>query len=276
MPEVAVMLLVQARPGERGWLFSRLALGPRPLSSHEPSVRFARVLGSGHEGGFGLRPSLDRGGLFALFDSELDARRFATASPTVARYRAHAQELLVCVLRASSVRGSWAGQSMRATAALKPGAMVASLTRASIRPLQAARFWRHAAPSQAALAAADGCLLLAGLGEAPLLRQCTFSLWRDEAAMDAYARHGAHQAAIRASYQQHFFSESMFVRFVPLHMQGTWKGQSHDLELSADGAAVPAGVPGATGDAPARTPPGASGPFPEPSPRDAVAEDIHA
>lgn len=236
MPEVAVMLLVQAKPDARAWLFGRLVLGPRPLLAQVSGLRFARVLGSGHEGGFGLRPSFDRGGLFALFDTEADARRFIEASSTVARYRAHAAEMLVAVLRASSVRGTWSGQTMRATAEAQPGAMVASLTRASIRPTAAAHFWRHAAPSQAALADAGGCLLLAGLGEAPLVRQATFSLWRDNAAMDAYARQGPHQAAIRASYQQRFFSESMFVRFVPLAIQGKWKGRTFDLAP----AAVPA------------------------------------
>lgn len=233
MPEVAVMLLVQAKPDARAWLFGRLVLGPRPLLAQVSGLRFARVLGSGHEGGFGLRPSFDRGGLFALFDTEADARRFIETSSTVARYRAHAAEMLVAVLRASSVRGAWGGQTMRATAEAQPGAMVASLTRASIRPTAAAHFWRHAAPSQAALADAGGCLLLAGLGEAPLLRQATFSLWRDNAAMDAYARQGPHQAAIRASYQQRFFSESMFVRFVPLSVQGTWKGRTFDLVQSS-------------------------------------------
>ena len=64
-----------------------------------------------------------------------------------------------------------------------------------------------------------------GLGEAPLLRQATFSLWRDAKAMDAYARNGAHQAAIQAAWQHRFFSESMFVRFTPIAVQGSWKGR---------------------------------------------------
>jgi spheroidene monooxygenase len=66
-----------------------------------------------------------------------------------------------------------------------------------------------------------------GLGEAPLLRQATFSLWRDEHAMNAYARTGAHQEAIRAAWQHQFFSESMFVRFAPGSMQGMWKGRGY-------------------------------------------------
>jgi spheroidene monooxygenase len=102
---------------------------------------------------------------------------------------------------------------------------VAALTRGSVRPSRAVRFWRHAPPSHRAVEDAPGCLLTAGLGEAPLLRQATFSLWDDQASMDAYARSGAHLQAIRASAAGGFFSESMFVRFVPLSVQGQWRGR---------------------------------------------------
>jgi spheroidene monooxygenase len=65
-----------------------------------------------------------------------------------------------------------------------------------------------------------------GLGEAPLLRQATFSIWDDAASVDAYARGGAHGQAARAAYAEGYFSESMFVRFVPYGAQGRWKGRS--------------------------------------------------
>jgi spheroidene monooxygenase len=201
--------------------------GPHTLAS-VPGLRFARILGSGHGGGFGMRPSFEHGGVFALFDDEQAAERFIEESASVRAYREHAQEFLVAMLRASSVRGSWGGVTMAASAWPEPGGPVASLTRASIRPRRALDFWRHAAPAQAALAGAEGCLLLAGLGEAPLLRQATFSLWRNAAAIDAYARQGPHQMAIRAAWQQGYFSESMFVRFVPLLVRGRWLGRSHD------------------------------------------------
>jgi spheroidene monooxygenase len=104
---------------------------------------------------------------------------------------------------------------------------LAALTRASIRPGKLAAFWRHSPPSEASLARAPGCLLAVGLGEAPLLRQCTFSLWESVAAMDAYARSGAHLQAIRSAYAGDFFAESMFVRFELLELRGTWKGRTH-------------------------------------------------
>jgi spheroidene monooxygenase len=225
-PTIAVLLLVQARAGHTPWLLGRLVRGASALAG-TPGLRFARALGSGHHGGFGLRPGLDRGGLFALFDGDADAEAFLQRSPVVAAYRDHAAEFLSTTLRATSCRGSWAGMSIAVTARADPAAPVAALTRASIRPSRAWAFWRHAAPSQTALADAPGCRLAAGLGEAPLLRQATFSVWDDVAAMDAYARHGPHQRAIAAAAREAYFSETMFVRFVPLSLTGRWQGREH-------------------------------------------------
>ena len=68
-----------------------------------------------------------------------------------------------------------------------------------------------------------------GLGEAPLVRQCTFSLWEDTAAMLQYAHHGAHQQATAAAYKHQFFSESLFVRMQVQHMSGVWQGRPFNL-----------------------------------------------
>jgi hypothetical protein len=232
---VAVLLLADSAPGSRLWGWSRVIRGEAALRA-EPGLLFARALGSGHEGGFGLKPSLSRHGLFAVFDGQPAAEAFLDRSPRVAAYRAHSRELCTLMLRAWSSRGSWGGQALPATTPRpgsgEPGAWpadtpVAALTRASIRPSRALRFWQMAPPAQADLAQAHGCRLAAGLGEAPLLRQATFSVWDSVAAMDAYARTGAHLAAIRASAQGGFFSESMFVRFVPLRIQGRWLGREH-------------------------------------------------
>jgi spheroidene monooxygenase len=70
-----------------------------------------------------------------------------------------------------------------------------------------------------------------GLGEAPLLRQCTFSLWTDTNSMVAYAQTGAHKVAIVAAYKNDYFAESMFVRMRVLSMSGVWQSKSYDVPL---------------------------------------------
>jgi hypothetical protein len=226
-----VLVLAEYRPGARLWGLGRLIGGPRALRD-EPGLTFCKVLGSGRDGGFGLAPSFSRQGLFCAFATDAAARAFVQ-SPRVALLAAQAREFLVARLTAYSSRGAWSGQPLRAAAGGPGSGPIGALTRASIRMAAAPAFWGHAPRSQDALAAADGCLLAAGLGEAPLLRQATFSLWRSEAAMDAYARGGAHLEAIRAAARHRFFTESLFMRFVPLRVQGTWQGRSHDLVAAA-------------------------------------------
>lgn len=222
----AVLMLARLAPGSRLWGWSRIVRGAAPLAG-EPGLRFARVMGSGHEGGFGLRPSLEHQGLFTVFDSLDAAAAFLARSPMVARYRERSAELCTLLLRPWSVRGRWGGHTFVPTPGPAPAGPVLALTRASIKPLRAAGFWAMAPAAQADLGRAEGCRLAAGLGEAPLLRQCTVSLWDSVAAMDAYARTGPHLAAIRAAAQQGFFSESMFARFTPLQVEGRWQGRVH-------------------------------------------------
>lgn len=225
---VAVILLVDIAPGSLTWGLARFVMG-RTAARHIDGVRFWKVLGSGHQGGFGLRPSGSRQGLFCGFDDDDQADSFLRDSPLVDAYRRHASEFLAVKLRAFSSRGSWDGAAMTVTATPPAGGPVAALTRASIRPFHAWSFWRNAPPAELSLAGAQGCRLAAGLGEAPLLRQATFTIWDSIACMDAYARSGAHLAAIRAAHRGHYFSESMFVRFVPYAAEGEWKGRRLEL-----------------------------------------------
>ncbi len=217
------MLLADIAPAARWWGWWRIVRGAQSLRG-VPGLRWAKVLGSGHEGGFGLRPSASRQGLFVVFADEAAADAFIDGAVPRA-YRERTAECCIAKLRAWSVRGHWSGSTLTESAAAPPpGAPMAALTRASIRPRRAWSFWQLAAPAQAALGAAPGCLLAVGLGEAPLLRQATFSLWDSVQAMDDYARSGAHLAAIRAAQREGYFSESMFVRFVLLDIRGQWHG----------------------------------------------------
>ena len=222
--DVAVLLLADMAPGSRLWGWSRIVRGPGALG-RVPGLGLTKVLGSGHEGGFGLKPSASRQGLFTVFEDEASADRFIERSDVVRAYRKHARELCTVKLRAYSSRGQWAGASRPVTAQAPLQGPIAVLTRASIRAMKAFSFWRMAPAAQASLETAPGCTLAVGLGEAPLLRQATFSIWQSTQAMENYARQGAHLAAIRQTQAGGHFSESMFVRFVPLAIQGDWKGQ---------------------------------------------------
>ena len=222
--QVVVLLLADIAEGSRLWGWSRIVKGPQGLQG-VPGLLFSKVLGSGYEGGFGLRPSPSRQGLFGLFESLPTAQEFIQNSTVLQAYQERSSEFYCALLKTWSCRGSWDGQSLDVCTAQPIKGPVAALTRASIRLGKAPEFWRHAPPSQTALSNAKGCQLAVGLGEAPFVRQATFSIWDSVSDMNAYARSGAHLEAIQAAVQNDYFSESMFARFVPLQVQGQWQGK---------------------------------------------------
>jgi hypothetical protein len=222
---VAVMVLVDYKPTARLWGLMRLVLGALRTPKMD-GLKLFKVLGSGHDGGFGLKPSTTRQGLFCVFDHETQADAFLNASSLIAQYKLHAREFFATKLVAYSSRGSWSGSTISVgTDTPAPHAPIATLTRASIRPTKARAFWSESPPSEASLEKASGILLSTGLGEAPFFRQATFSIWENTEAMNQFARTGAHLQAIKAAHSGGYFSESMFVRFVPIGPQGIWKGR---------------------------------------------------
>ena len=246
---VVVVLLADFLRQHQGWGWLRLVAGATPYKD-VPGLTMVKVMGSGHGGGFSLRPSATHQGLICTF-SHLDLALNFLDSPAVQAYRSRARECWTGVLSVQSARGHWDKQAWQASSAqalglsgdqAEPGLGLAGrphsgpfavLTRASIVPTKAMAFWRYAPAAQADLSQAPGCLLAMGLGEAPLVRQCTFSLWQDTEAMLQYARQGAHQVASAAAYKHQFFSESLFVRMQVLQMAGAWQGRSFDAPATA-------------------------------------------
>jgi spheroidene monooxygenase len=234
---VVVILLVDYAIQHRAWGWLRLVQGSS-LFREVPGLLFVKVMGSGHGGGFGLRPSATHQGLVCLFSDQEKAEAFmggADVQATISR----AQEHWLGLLAVTSIRGQWdqqawglttreclAGPVAQDAVTLSPQEPVAVLTRGSIRPAKAVSFWRYSPPAQAELMHTKGCQLAMGLGEAPLVRQCTFTLWDDTASMAQYAHQGAHKLAIAAAAKHDFFSESMFARMRVLAMSGLWHGRA--------------------------------------------------
>jgi len=224
--QTAVLVLVDIAPDSFLWGLSRYVIGRFSLYNI-PGLQFFKVLGSGFEGGFSTKPSLHKQGLFCVFDSEHHAKQFRTHSKLVQAYMNHSREFFAVSLNAFSTRGSWANTQLDITAKAPVSGPIASLTRASIKPLKANAFWKKAQPAEVSINQSEGVILSAGLGEAPYLRQATFTIWEDETALNTYAQQGAHLAAIKAAYGQQYFSESMFTRFTPSDMEGTWRGKHY-------------------------------------------------
>lgn len=206
---------------------ARMALGRRALAA-EPGLRFAKLLGTGDGRTFTLRDADPRRwGALTVWDSPVDARRFADRSATVVAWRGIADEQWCATLRPVAARGTWAGREpFGAPRPSRGDGPVAALTRARLAPVKALTFWQSVPPVSAALGRAPGLRYAVGIGEAPVGLQGTFSVWDDDAALRGFAyRDAAHQRAIRQTAAHAWYAEELFARFTVLETAGSVDGR---------------------------------------------------
>ncbi|OUT98560.1 MAG: hypothetical protein CBC01_03120 [Betaproteobacteria bacterium TMED41] len=225
--DTSIVLLVKFKPSFFLWGLLQLAFG-RFFMRKIPGLNFFKLLGSGKNGGFTLKPGLNHQGLFCCFESEKFAQDFLKNSNIVKKYKRAAEEFFSVELKSYSTRGTWSQNTINEVTTTPDAGPIASLTRASIKITKARKFWSLAPDSENSLSSFKGCFLSIGLGEAPILRQATFSIWNNADSLNTYARTGAHLKAIKMANQEEFFSESMFVRFKPTNFEGVWQGKNFD------------------------------------------------
>ncbi|MDQ3249389.1 MAG: spheroidene monooxygenase [Chloroflexota bacterium] len=227
MAPLTTLTLFGYAAAARPWAFLQMGLA-QPALQRTAGLRFWKLLGSGYGQGFSLQPNWGRYGLLAVWETPQAAEQFFAASTLIEAYRRHAAEIWTIYLLPVQAHGLWSGQNpFRPLAALPVEGPVAALTRATIRPQRLLPFWRAVPATSRALAAAPGLLASIGIGEAPLVRQATFSLWRSAADLKAFAyQNSAHKDAIRRTRTEDWYQEELFARFVPLRSTGLWDG--HD------------------------------------------------
>ena len=218
------------KPGHRRWGLAQMGTSP-PSLKKVPGLRFFKLMGSGAASGFGFWPNLDRYGLMAVWDDAAAASAFFERHPLWAGYRHHSAEQWAVHLAPIKAQGLWDGQNPFAVepAAAAPAvvdAPVAVLTRASIRWRKASRFWQFVEPTSAALAQVAGVRAAIGLGELPLVRQATFSVWDSVQAMKDYAyKDVRHREVIQLTHRENWYGEELFARFRVLGSTGTLDGR---------------------------------------------------
>ncbi|GFE49452.1 hypothetical protein So717_12050 [Roseobacter cerasinus] len=199
----------------------------RRAMSRVPDIGFWKLCGSGTGEGFTPIPNT---GVYAILacwpDQDTAVHRLATTD-VFRRYRSQASECWTLFLRTTSVRGAWSGQAPFQPGAAAPGKPVAALTRATIKPAAALKFWRRVPDISRMVGDDPNVAFKIGIGEVPLLHQITFSIWPDPETMAAFARtNGPHAAAIRAVRDGKWFSEELYARFDILGDRGSWNGAS--------------------------------------------------
>lgn len=206
--------------GERFWALRQMGFAPRAMRA-VPGLRFWRLLGTGRRFG-GFAPDWGSYALIAVWDGELPAAEFWSESSVMRGYRSHACSWVSYSLATVRATGSWDKQQpfgAGSPAAGEPGAPIAVLTRATLRPSRQLLFWRHGDAVDPEIARAPGLLSAVAIGELPMLRSGTFSVWQSADAIASFSRQAAHQAAIRARVAEDMYAEELFCRFSVLATQ---------------------------------------------------------
>jgi spheroidene monooxygenase len=197
-------------------------------------IGFWKLCGSGTGEGFTPVPNTAVYAILATWPDHDAARRAFHGAAVFRRYRAWADQTMTLFLTPTSARGTWAGAEPFRPSAPGPGP-IAALTRATIRPRVAARFWGRVPGISSVIRQDPNVLFKIGIGEVPWLHQVTFSIWPDSDSMAAFARKdGPHARAIRAVRSEGWFREELYARFSVDAVDGQWDGVQTD-RLTAPG-----------------------------------------
>lgn len=226
MPTATLSLFRFQGLGARLWVLGQMAAARLALR-REPHLMFWKLCGSGTGEGFTPRPNWGVWAIVAAWPDEASARKGIDTSPVWRRWRAHATESATVFLSPLSARGSWSGKNPFVPEPLPadPDGPLAVLTRASVKPGRALRFWRRVPDISAVIGQDPTVMFKIGIGEVPLLHQITFSIWPDAASMARFARgDGPHGRAIKAVREEGWFTDELYARFRVLGVEGVWNG----------------------------------------------------
>ncbi len=188
-------------------------------------LQFGKLMGSGID--FGLIPDFSTYVFLGVWADESVARVFHQTN--IYRHLSQGtRQTGTLYLQPQRAHGLWDGQNpftannpamSREPLAESP---VAVLTRATIRARALPDFWQHVPQARQRLADhADSLLFGIGVGELPVVQQCTISVWRSPAAVDQYAyRQSGHKEVVRLTHQRQWYSEELFARFAVLGAEG--------------------------------------------------------
>lgn len=207
--------------------FALLAMAlHRPFMALQKGCNFYKLMGSGKNGTFDTKPDWQQWALLAVWDNRDNFTTFCQNSFIAKWWAIFGVEKWTVLLSPLQSHGKWDGKEPFGKENIAaPAGPVAVLTRATIRFNKLKHFWANVDSVADIMAAAPGYIASIGVGEAPLYRQATFSVWESLDAVKAFAyRSKEHAEVIRKTQAENWYSEELFARFAIIETFGTMKG----------------------------------------------------
>ena len=207
--------------------FALLAMAVHRLPlALQKGCTFWKLLGCGRNGSFDLSPDWQQWGLLAVWNTRTDFDNFQANSFISLWWKKLATESWTILAEPLQSHGKWDGKEPFGHADVKDyTGPIAVLTRATIRLNRLKKFWSHVDQAAAHMTQANGYITSVGIGEAPVYRQATFSIWESLEDVKAFAyRSREHVEVIKKTRSEGWYSEELFARFKPIAAWGTLNG----------------------------------------------------
>ncbi len=198
----------------------------RPRLARTAGLTFWRLLGTGRADDTSTGVDPRRTALFAVWESEEALDDFLTTS-AIGRRWGRLDEAWHVRLRGLGGHGRWRGfDPLDGLDAGDANGPIAVLTRADVRIGAWRSFGRAGRVVDRELHRAPGLIDVVGIGEAPVGRLATFSLWESLDAARSFAYSAPdHVEVVRRTRDGHWYGEEFFGRFEPYGSTGCWNGR---------------------------------------------------
>ncbi len=209
---------------DKWWAFKMMRLALPPLKKVK-GCTFFKVLGSGAGQGFSILPDLSTYALLQVWEHEDLANDFFKSPGIFKTYINRSQEYWITYAKNISGRGTWSGKApFQHSDSIDPkNKSLFVITRATVRLRSLLSFWSLVPMSQKSYKNNTGLLFTKGVGEVPIVEMATYSLWKSEADLLKFSKdqHG-HGKSSKKALRKNWFKESLFSRFQPYKVKGTW------------------------------------------------------
>jgi hypothetical protein len=186
-------------------------------------IAFYKLMGTGKNGSFDIWPDFQQWSVMLFYDKSHFTENAGQpiAEKLLGKFVLGWFKLFQTTVRYIHLEpyaghGSWDKETFisQRKPSEEPIGRIAVLTRATIRLSKLIAFWKAVPSTSYQLDQHQGFVFSIGVGEVPLTKQATFSIWESEAEMKAYAyKMRAHQEVIKRTRDENWYSEEMFLRF---------------------------------------------------------------